>query len=244
MLYLNQEEMIFFPTKLPTEYNFRFTHPYQERYMETEDGHKLHGLLFKAKDPKGLIFYLHGNTGGLETWGDIAPAYTNLDYDIFMLDYRGFGKSEGTISSEAQFYDDVHLAYNYLKKDYPEEQTVILGYSIGTAAAARLAAHNRPKRLILQAPYYSLVDLVKKLYPLVPSSILKYKFKTCDFLPRVEAPVTIIHGVEDEVIYYGSSVKLTQYLKPGDEFVTLSGQRHNGFIENPEYLEALRKMLH
>jgi alpha-beta hydrolase superfamily lysophospholipase len=173
MRYFNQEELIFFPTKLPANHVFRFNSTFQERYIKTPDGHQLHGLLFKAAAPAGLIFYLHGNAGGLDSWGEIANTYTNLHYDIFMLDYRGYGKSEGNIISEKQFHEDVQLAYDQIKKEYPEEKIVVLGYSIGTGTAARLAAFNQPKMLILQSPYYSLIDLAQKLYPMVPSAIIK-----------------------------------------------------------------------
>src|SRR5918993_5029201 len=111
MLYFNQEELIFFPTKLPANYTFSFSSNFEERYISTTNG-KLHGLLFKTgtDKPKGLIFYLHGNAGALDSWGEIADTYTNLNYDVFMLDYRGYGKSEGRISSEKQFHDDVQTA--------------------------------------------------------------------------------------------------------------------------------------
>lgn len=243
MLYLNQEELIFFPTKLPANHTFTFNADFQERYISTPDGSNLHGLLFKADSSEGLIFYLHGNAGALDSWGEIAGTYTNLNYDVFMIDYRGYGKSEGRISSEKQFHDDVQAAYDHIKKEYPEEKIVVLGYSIGTGTAARLASENKPKMLILQSPYYSLIDLAQKLYPMVPSAIIKYKFKTHDYVEKTAAPIVLIHGDQDEVIYYGSSLKLQQHLKPADQLITLKGQLHNGFTENPEYLEALRKVL-
>lgn len=243
MLYFNQEELIFFPTKLPANYVFRFNTTFQERYIPTPDGQKLHGLLFKAEAPKGLIFYLHGNAGGLETWGDIAETYTRLQYDIFMLDYRGYGKSEGRISSEKQFHEDVQAAYDQVKTEYAESNIVVLGYSIGTGTAARLAAFNQPRLLILQSPYYSLVDLAQKLYPMVPAAIIKYKFLTHEYVEKTHAPVVLIHGDKDEVIYYGSSLKLKAHLKPDDQLITLPGQLHSGFTQNPEYLQVLQQLL-
>jgi pimeloyl-ACP methyl ester carboxylesterase len=243
MLNFNQEELIFFPTKLPADHTFTFNADFQERYVTTTDGHNLHGLLFKADSSAGLIFYLHGNAGALDSWGEIAQTYTALNYDIFMLDYRGYGKSQGKISSEKQFHDDVQAAYDQIKKEYPEEKIVVLGYSIGTGTAARLAAENKPKMLILQSPYYSLIDLAQKLYPMVPSSIIKYKFKTHEYVEKTEAPIVLIHGDQDEVIYYGSSLKLQQHLKPADTLITLKGQLHGGFTENPEYVTVLRQLL-
>ena len=107
IIYFNQEKLIFHPDKLETNFKYNFEGNYEEQFFKMEDGTQLNGLLFKADSSKGLIFYLHGNAGSLETWGEIASNYTNLNYDIFILDYRGFGKSEDVISSESQFFSDI-----------------------------------------------------------------------------------------------------------------------------------------
>ncbi|MEJ7737507.1 MAG: alpha/beta fold hydrolase [Chitinophagaceae bacterium] len=244
LAYLFQEKLIFFPDKLPQHYRFSFSTAWKEWQLKTTDGIILHGLLFSAAaKPKGLIFYLHGNAGSCDSWGTIAGLYANLNYDLFILDYRGFGKSEGTIYSEEQFYTDVQSAYDELKPSYEEKNIVIIGFSIGTGAAAMLASKNHPKLLILQAPYYSLTDLTRRLYPFLPAIALKYKFRTYQFIPQILAPVVLFHGDRDEVVYYGSSLKLKPLLKPADKLITLKGQLHNGLNENPEYINALRALL-
>jgi pimeloyl-ACP methyl ester carboxylesterase len=194
-----------------------------------------------------LVFFLHGNAGALDSWGEIATTYTDLQYDVFMLDYRGFGKSEGSIINEHQFYQDVQKVYEYISPQYDEQNIVIIGFSIGSAAAAILAAVNQPGRLILQAPYYSLTDLMQNIspaiYAILPPFVFKYSFKTYAFLEKSQAPVTIFHGDRDQVIYVGSAEKLKKYLKPTDQIVILPGQGHNGFHENADYIYALRRLL-
>jgi pimeloyl-ACP methyl ester carboxylesterase len=74
-----------------------------------KDRNLLNALLFKTDSAKGLVFYLHGNAGSLDNWGDVARRYTALDYDVFMLDYPGYGKSEGAIKSETQLFDAISL---------------------------------------------------------------------------------------------------------------------------------------
>jgi uncharacterized protein len=106
-----------------------------------------------------------------------------------------------------------------------------------------IASKNQPQRLILQAPYFNLSDLTKKLIPYAPTFLLKYKFETNKFIPEVKAPITLFHGDQDDVIYYGSSEKLATLLKPGDEFITLKGVGHNGMTENAQYLKQLRRVL-
>ena len=242
-MYFNQEKLIFHPTKLPSDFKFNYKQSFAELTIKEEDGVKLSGLLFRADSSKGLIFYLHGNAGALNTWGNAAKNYTKLGYDMFILDYRGFGKSEGEISSEKQFFSDVQQAYNELKKTYPENKIIIVGYSIGTGPAAMLASTNQPKLLILQAPYYSLLDMMQHTYSFVPEFLLKYKFQTNEFLKNTKSQVYIFHGDADEVIYYGSSIKLKESFKPGDKLVTLPGKGHNKMNDDPIYLSDLKSIL-
>ena len=240
---LQQESFIFFPDRLPPGYQFNFDTTPEEIFIPAKDGKQLHGLLFKTAAPKGLVFYLHGNAGSVASWGWAYPTYTNLGYDFFILDYRGYGKSEGEITNEPQFYDDVQAAYAHLKNRYPEDRIIVAGYSIGTAAATKIASENNPKLLLLQAPYYSLKDLARSLYPFIPAFLIKYKFETYRILKEVKAPVVIFHGVQDEIIYSGSSEKLRPLLKPGDKLILLNGQGHNGMNENPEFQRELRTVL-
>ena len=203
----------------------------------------LNGLLFKADSSKGLIFYLHGNAGSLSSWGDVAKTYTDLNYDVFILDYRGYGKSEGEINGQQQFYKDIQTVYEELKKEYSEDKTIVLGYSIGTGAASKVASENKPKLLILQAPYYSLTDMMRHTYSIIPTFILKYKFETNKHLKECKMPVVLFHGDQDEVIYYGSSLKLKNEFKSKDRLVTLVGQGHNGMTDNEDYRNELKRIL-
>ena len=243
LLFLFQEQIIFFPEKLKKEYKFVFNTEFEEVDVSTKDGANLNGLLFTTENANGLIFYLHGNAGSLRSWGEVAKTYTDLNYDVFILDYRGFGKSEGSISSQEQFYSDVQVAYNQMTKKYAEENIVVLGYSIGTGAAAKVASENNPKLLILQAPYFSLTDMMEETYPLVPTIFLKYKFETNRFVENCNAPIVIFHGTQDRVIYYGSSVKLKSLLKSNDRLVTLKGQGHGGITYNAEYQTEMKLLL-
>lgn len=242
-LYFFQERLIFFPEKLERNFSYSFTSPFEEYWIKTIDSKRLNGLLFKTDKSKGLIFYLHGNAGSLRTWGDVAKRYTSLGYDVFLLDYRGYGKSEGQIYSEQQLFKDVQIAYDNLKHRYAENRIVVLGYSIGTGIASHLAATNHPRLLILQAPYYNLTAMMQQKYPLVPPFLLKYKFQTNQHLTFCNMPVAIFHGNQDEVIGYSASLQLKKEMKAGDTLITLAGQGHNGITDNPDYIAALKMIL-
>ena len=242
-LFFNQENLIFYPKKLNKDFQFSFQSKFEEVNIKTADNKTLNSVLFKADSSKGVIFYLHGNAGALDTWGEVAKTYTDLHYDVFMIDYRGYGKSEGNINSQDQFLNDIQLAYNLVKKTYGESKIIVLGYSIATGAAAYIAANNHPRLLILQAPYFSLVEMMKHNYPVIPTFILKYKFETNKYLHNCETPIVIFHGDADEVIYYQSSLKLRALLKKSDTLITLHGQGHNDIANNPDYTNYLSKVL-
>jgi len=101
LIYLSQEKLIFHPEQLAKNHKFQFDQKFEELNFKTNDNQLLNALLFKSESSKGLIFYLHGNAGSLNSWGEIAEAYLQFDFDVLMLDYRGFGKSEGEISSQS-----------------------------------------------------------------------------------------------------------------------------------------------
>ncbi|MGC4103443.1 alpha/beta hydrolase [Ferruginibacter sp.] len=242
-LFFLQEKLIFFPEKLSSQYQFNFDQLFEEMSIKTKDGKLLSAVLFKAIDSKGLVFYLHGNAGAINSWGDVAKTYTALHYDVFILDYRGYGKSQGSISNQNQFFEDIQTAYDSVKNRYTENSIVILGYSIGSGPAAKLASSNNARLLILQAPYYSLTDMMRHSYPVIPTFILKYKFETGEYIKNCKMPVVVFHGDQDEVIYYGSSLKLQKQFKQQDTLITLKGQQHNGITENADYKAALEKIL-
>jgi uncharacterized protein len=243
-LFFFQENLIFHPQKLAKNFKFEFERQFEELNIKTEDKIVLNGLLFKADSSKGLVFYLHGNSGSLKGWGNIAKHYNSRKYDIFMLDYRGFGKSDGDIDGgEEQVFKDIQIVYDTLKLRYAESKIIVVGYSIGTGPATQLAATNRPKQLVLQAPYFSLVDMMEHEYPGIPTFILKYKFQTNKYIGDCKMPVTIFHGDKDAVIYYNSSVQLKALCKAGDKFITLQGLGHNGINEDLVYLNELDEIL-
>ncbi len=242
LLYFNQESILFVPAKLKSSYVFEFREPFEEIDIPVKDA-SLNGLLFKADSAKGLIFYLHGNGGSLAGWGQIAGTYTRLGYDIFMLDYRGYGKSSGTIESQQHIYDDNQAVYNEIKKRYNEDSIIILGYSIGSGLAAKLASDNHPKLLILQAPYYNLAHLMKSKYPFVPTFLLKYRFSTNEHLQASKVPVVIFHGDQDFVIPLESSLMLQKNFKTNDTLIILKGQGHNNISDNYKYQFELENIL-
>ena len=241
--FVSQEKLVFFPEKLSKNHQFPFKVKFEEKFYVMEDSVKLHGILFKADSSKGVVYYLHGNAGSTSSWGGISDIYTQHNYDLLLIDYRGYGKSEGKIVSEKQMYTDVQKIYDELKAEYSEDKIVVLGYSIGTGLASMLAAKNNPKQLLLLAPYYNFPDLVRQIYPIVPRFIIKYKFMSSNFLPKTEAPIAIFHGTDDDLIPYSCSERLYEHCKPEDKLFLIDNLGHNGINEDEKFQAELAKIL-
>ncbi len=133
-------QQLFPSAKLPTSFIFSFPNKFSEKTILATDGKKLDALLFMARHSKGVIFYLHGSIGALDKWGKIAKTYISFHYDFFILDYRGYGKSEGEIKNESQLSSDLQEVYNFLKQTYREGKIILMGQSIGSGLATMLAA--------------------------------------------------------------------------------------------------------
>jgi uncharacterized protein len=243
LLYFFQEHFLFFPEKTDRNKPFQFGETFTEINFTMKDGKVLNGVLFKSKRTKGLIFYLHGNGGSISSWSDVSEVYTSLGYDLFLLDYRGYGKSEGEITSEAQLHEDMQAVFKKVSSAYDDKKVIVLGYSLGSCLAAKLAVNNQVDRLILQAPYYSMTDMMNEHYKILPPFILRYKLDTYKYVQQCRRPIVIFHGDKDELISYESSLKLKKYLKDTDTLIRLKGLGHNRITFDEQYTNALEKVL-
>lgn len=241
LLYFYQESILFFPEQLTQEHEFQFKNDFIERDIVTRSGHHINTLLFKNEDSKGVILYLHGNAGSLKSVGNESENFLPLGYDVFLIDYAGYGKSSDKITNQEELFEDAQDVYDDLKKTYTEDKIHILGYSIGTGIAAHLASNNNPAKLILQSPYYSMTDMMKRKYSLIPTFILRYDLATNEYLKECDMPIYLFHGVEDKVIPIESSVMLSKEFDI--PLYQLENQGHNGMGGNKEALQKLNEIL-
>ena len=243
-LYFLQEKLLFFPTELPQDYEYQFAYPFEEVFLTPEDGVSINAIHFKTENPKGVILYFHGNAGDLSRWGVISEYFVAKDYDIFIMDYRTYGKSTGKLSEQA-FYDDAQFCYAHLLKQYQENDITLYGRSLGTGIATFLASKNNPKQLVLETPYYSVLDVAKKRFPILPvSSLLKYEFPSNEFIVDVKCPITMFHGTDDRVVPYYSAEKLKAVApKNSTLFISIEGGSHNDLIDFEGYTNEIDKIL-
>lgn len=242
----NQENMIFYPEVLPQD--FKFDHPgHFEEINLAVNGATINALHFKTAQPKGIVLYFHGNAGSLNGWGFVAPDFTRRGYDIVIPDYRGFGKSTGRIASEHMLLEDAQTAYAYVKSMVPEDRIMLYGRSIGTGLAVYLARTNRPRLLMLEAPFFSLLDLASYHYPLIPRLLLnrfmKYPLRTDLWISDVACPVYLFHGTMDDIVPFDASRRLGRLIRSNHELVEISKGGHNDLVDFPQYRAALDRIL-
>jgi alpha-beta hydrolase superfamily lysophospholipase len=240
LLYYLQDYLLFKPEKLDKDFQYFYDNQEVEEYnIETRDGALINGLHFKVANPKGVVLYLKGNSKSMRGWGKFAVDFTRHDYDVFMIDYRGFGKSTGRRTQKA-LKNDLQLIYNKMKEKVDEKYIILYGRSLGSGFATKLASTNQPRMLILDAPYYSLSKVTARYAPFMPMSvILKYPIPTYKCLKYVECPIHIIHGTNDNLIPFKSSVKLSKIRQDQTRLYAIIGGGH----KNLNTFESYHKML-
>ncbi len=241
-----QEKIIFQAKPLPHNHQYVFQQPFTELFFDKE-GVKINALHFPATSQikKGMIFYLHGNAGNIQKYGLRAIHFTSKGYDVFMMDYRTFGKSTGELS-EAAIHNDVQWIFEEVQTKYgqPASEWIVYGRSLGTGIATHLASNNEVKQLILETPYFNLIDVAKGYFPLLPyNKLLKYTFQTDQWIQEVKAPIAIFHGTKDWIVPYKSGIKLQRLLKVSDQFYTIPNGGHNNLFTFPRYHEWMREVL-
>jgi pimeloyl-ACP methyl ester carboxylesterase len=241
-LYFFQDKLIFPAEPLPKNYIFTFNAPFTEINLPV-DGAVLNALHFKQKDSKGLIFFLHGNSGHLVDWVTDLDFYQRANYDLFIFDYRGYGKSTGKLKSQAQAIDDVKIAWDFIAPHYKDKPIVIYGRSIGSALATELAQTVNPALLVLVSPFTSMVAMAKQRYPFAPSWLLRYPFETDKIIQNVSSEVLLIHGDEDDFIPIIHSQRLQQLTQKPSKLLIIKGADHSDIHQHDSYIESLTRSL-
>ncbi len=239
------EIFIFQDSTLPKGYSFQLDQPFEEIVMKANDGATIHGLLLKTKNhPRGIILYFHGNRNNLSRWAHECAYLTNYGYEVFVVDYRGYGKSTG-LRNEANFYADAYLAYQHCKLNFPTEKIIAYGRSLGTGPACWLAANANLQALVLETPYTQFTDLIEqKMLGFPMRWFLDYRFDNLQQLKNIEEPVLIVHGTRDKLIPISHAQTLSKVCKhPYSNLVVVKGGDHNNLPTYQTYKDGLKVFL-
>lgn len=239
-LYLFQERMIFRPRQLPADYVFEGG---EEFFVPTTNGVELNVVAFRKPEARGAILFLHGNRGSNRRSFRQTEGLMNADYDLYLFDYRGYGKSGGAIQSETQLYEDAQTMYDTLLNHYAEDNIIVAGYSLGTGMASYLAAENDPAHCVLVAPYASITAMKNLWLWMVPDLILKYPLNTVDNVARARCPVTVIHGRRDDFIPYGMAEKIKEAAPDRVDLIPLPDAGHRGAILDPTFARTILRLI-
>jgi uncharacterized protein len=244
-LYFLQEKILFHPESLPKDHVFNFAIPFKEINLAVNNEKNLSIVQFTVPDSVcgGVVLYFHGNRRNIERYAPFAVNFTRNKYEVWMIDYPGFGKSTGK-RTEQILYNDAKELYKMARARFAKDSIIIYGRSLGTGIASYLASVRDCKRLLLEAPYYSIDALIGHYAFIYPVSWMsKYHFPTYQYLETVTAPVSIFHGTRDEVIPYSQSKRLMKIAKPGSELVSIEKAKHNSVNDFPLFHQKLDSIL-
>ncbi len=224
-----EKSSLYYPTRqlefIPSDIGL----PYEEVFFAAGDGTKLHGWFVPAIDSQTTVIFVHGNGGNISHRLDKIKVFNDLKVNLFIFDYRGYGKSEG-VPGEQGLYMDIQAAYDYIRQKQPNGKVVIYGESLGGAPAIDLASKEDIDGLVLEGTFTSVPDMARIIYPWLPTVLLKTKFDSLSKISRVKAPKLHFHGEFDNIVPFSMGKQLFEAAKEPKKFVPLKGMHNDGFF--------------
>ncbi|SCZ59344.1 alpha/beta hydrolase [Thiohalomonas denitrificans] len=220
---------------------------YDSVELVTEDRIRLHGWFVPAEKARGTLLFFHGNAGNISHRLDSLQLFRQLGLNSFIIDYRGYGNSEGR-PSEHGLYRDAEAAYHYLveSRDIPPERIVLFGRSLGAAVAARTARYYPAAGLIVESGFISAPELGADHYPFLPVRLLsRLQYDTRAHLVQSKVPVLVVHSRDDEIIPYRHGLALHSAAGERARLLTITGDHNTGFLRSGErYRQGLAAFLY
>lgn len=248
-VYYKQASLIFFPDTpgrelIATPGDIGLA--YEDVYLRTEDGVKLHAWFISHDRAKRTVLFSHGNAGNISHRLDSIRIFHELGFNVLIYDYRGYGQSEGTLS-EAGTYLDVRAGWDYLigTRQHQAQQIILFGRSLGAAMASRLATQVKPAALILESAFASVPDMAATLYPFLPIRwISRFEYSNVQHVKKITAPLLVIHSKADELIPWQQGRKIYTTANEPKSWLEIQGGHNDGFMVSYEiYLNGLRNFL-
>jgi hypothetical protein len=230
---LFQDRMVFFPDADIAGTPERLGLDFEDVRLTASDGVRLHGWLVpRAGDELSpVVVFFHGNAGNISHRLEMFEIVHNLGLSCLMIDYRGYGRSQGK-PSEKGLYRDAEAAWNWLvrHKEVPPGRIICWGRSLGGPVAARLARDKQPGAAIIESSFTSLPELGQTIYPFLPVRLIaRLHFPTKRFLEQLSCPVLVVHSPEDEVVPFSFGRELFESAPEPKRFLRISGGHNNGF---------------
>ena len=252
MLRRFEASVIFHPERAALGGAWRVPAGAEEVWFRNAEGLKLHGWLFRPTTgpAAATVLYAHGNGGNLSYCEWVGEGLAARGFDVLLFDYRGYGRSEGESAGEAGLYADAEAAYDFVTKErgVPPRRVVLYGQSLGTAAAADVAARRECGALVLESGLSSAADMAAVVMPWLPGFVrrlTKNKLDTVSKLPRVRCPVLVVHGDRDEVIPVSQGRRLFESAPEPKRLIIMEGAGHNDLsnVGGEKYIDTLAEFV-
>jgi fermentation-respiration switch protein FrsA (DUF1100 family) len=249
MLYLLQERLVFLPHMPGRELEASpamLKLDYEDAWIQTGDGEKLHGWFVPAIGSRGTLLFFHGNAGNISHRLQSLLIFNQLGLDVLMIDYRGYGQSSGQAGEEGT-YLDARAAWDYLveQRKVAPADIVIFGRSLGGAVGAGLAAQPgiRPAGVVIESSFSSGEDMGRRLYPVLPVSLItRIRYPVKEFVAEIEAPLLVVHSRDDEIIPFDMAKTVFEAANEPKAFFEMGGDHNAGFwISRELYVPALQR---
>lgn len=241
-----EKTSIFYPSRLIELTPDRFNLPFEDITLTTEDGVKINGWLVKNPNAKCTLLFFHGNAGNISDRLMKLKFFYELGVNTFIIDYRGYGRSEGAPSEEG-VYRDGRAAFDFLKnrEDLKDLPVIIYGGSLGGAVAIDVAVHrNNVAGLIIDSSFPSAPEMGRRLYPFIPTFFMSVKFDSKQKIGKVSIPKLFMHSTDDRVVPFYMGKKLFDAAPGPKEFTELTGGHNDAHIESKDkFLHAIEKFL-
>jgi fermentation-respiration switch protein FrsA (DUF1100 family) len=245
-LFLFQSRLVFLPSRTLAASPARIGLGYEEVWLAAADGVRVHGWYIPRAQARGTLLFFHGNAGNIGDRLESISIFHRLGLNTLIIDYRGYGKSEGS-PGEKGSYRDAEAAWRHLvdARGLRPGSVVIFGRSMGGGVAAWLAARNAPAGLILESTFTSVPDMAAKVYPFLPARLLaRIRLDAKASLAGVRAPVLVIHSADDEIVPVAHGRALFEAAPEPKRFLELRGGHNDAFLVSREnYLAGLSTFL-
>ena len=221
---------------------------FQDHFFTSADGVRLHGWFIPHRDARATLVWFHGNAGNIShRVENIKLLHDKVKINIFIFDYRGYGRSAGSISEEGAYRDGA-AALDFVRQQLAVEakSLIIFGRSLGAAVAAEMALRFACRGLILETPFTSIRDMAKTVFPVLPiGPFLQTRFDVLEKITQVKVPLLVLHGDRDELVPYEQGQKVFATARAPKEFYTINGAKHNDtyLVGGTAYFERLRSFV-
>jgi len=243
LIYFPDSELIATPADVGLEYD--------DVNITASDGAKIHGWYVPGEGRVTLLWF-HGNAGNIShRVNNIMWLNRILGVNIMIIDYRGYGRSQGK-PSEDGLYQDAEAAIEFLVSERgvnPETELVLFGRSMGAAVAVEMAVRHRVRAVILESGFTSVRDMAQRIYPFLPMSLLIHaveaRYDTISKVGNVNAPVMVLHGDRDEIVPFKLGEELFEAASEPKVFYRIRGAGHNDtyYVGGEPYFQALKEFV-